>query len=434
MKRLFNITTITLLLIGACSSVNAQFSTDDRQLEEHMRFSRDKSFNSWSIAVGYGPLIMQNDLTTYAVFPDKHWNFGPMLKLSKQINPAWALDLQYMTSDFRSGNHVYYSEGNINDYSINVATYINQWLAYPGPLKDKWNVYLKLGVGITSYRTRVHYTETDEVVHFNDFNDGNNGDAGYVVLGWDKNDPYKKIDRVNEIVLPLSLGVQYRLNRSFDLGLETSMRWSLEDKLDNILSGSENDKYWCTNVHLAYKIGKKDKRHTRWTYRGYGFNVFGKKKKDPLADEVAMLEQQLSDYEKNRQIKTDSVTIKHHAMRVYGSNNMASVYFESNNSDLDTKDQVELASIGLYMTKNPSSTVDIYSYNDSSSDPDENIRISKVRCDKVLSYFVDDLGIDASRFSLYPKGEDDLLLPKDKAKSKGLHVVNRRSDVVVFKP
>jgi outer membrane protein OmpA-like peptidoglycan-associated protein len=410
-----------------------QSSTDPRQLTEEMRYSRDKSFNTWSIAVGYGTLVMYNDLTSYSAIPDKDWKFGPMVKLSKQIHPAWAFDLQVLNSDFKSGNHAYYSAGNLFDYSINAVTYINQWFAYPGPMRDKWNLYLKIGVGVTSYRTRIHYTDTDEVVHYRDWAPGN-ADAGYLVLGYDPQDPYKKTARVNELVVPISLGLQYRLNKSFDIGFETSMRWSIEDKLDQVLVGSNNDKYWYTNLHLAYKIGKKDKRHSRWTYRGYGFNVFDKPKKDPLADEVAALEDELKQMQANKIIKTDSVTIMHHALRIYGSSHMVSVYFDSSDSKLDTKDQVALATIGLYMAKNPDSTVDIYAYDDSQVNPSDNLNVSKIRCEKVLEYFVKDLGIDKNRFRLDPKGEDDLLLSKDKAKNNSIQIINRRADVVVFRP
>ncbi|WP_234445820.1 OmpA family protein [Carboxylicivirga marina] len=424
--RLFS-TILILAIVGCLHSAMAQSSTDHRQLEEHQRYSRDKIFNTWSIAVGYGPLVMHNDLTSYAVFPDKHWNFGPTVRLAKQIHPAWALDFQILTSDFRSGNEIYYSVGNIIDYSVNAITYINQWFTYPGPMRDKWNLYLKIGVGVASFRTRVHYTETDEVVQ-------NREGTEYIVLGYDPLDPYQKIARANEIATPLTLGLEYRINRSFDIGFETTMRWSIEDKLDNILVGANNDKYWYPSLQLTYKIGKKDKRHSRWTHRGYGFNVFDKPKKDPLAEEVAALEEQLRQYESKKVVKIDSIKIKHHSMRIYGSNNMVSIYFDSYESKLDTKDHVDLATIGLYMVKNPRSTVGIYGYNDSRENPEENMEISKKRCEEVLSYFVDDLGIDKNRFTLLPKGENDLLLPKNKQKSSAIEVINRRADIVIFKP
>ncbi|WP_430810539.1 MULTISPECIES: DUF6089 family protein [unclassified Carboxylicivirga] len=433
MKRLRNIALSTAVLLAITNIVNAQFASDHRNLEEYQRYSRDKVFNTWSLAIGYGPLVMQNDLTSYAVFPDRHWTFGPMVKLSKQIHPAWAFDFQLISSDFHSGNETFYSAGNLYDYSINAVTYINQWFAYPGPMRDRWNVFLKIGAGLTAYRTRVHYTDNDAVVHYRDWAP-RNAEAGYLVLGYDAHKPDRKVGRVSELLIPMTLGLQYRINRNFDIGFETSMRWSIEDKLDNVLSGADNDKYWYTNIHLAYKLGKKNKRHARWTHRGYGFNVFGKPKKDPLADEVAMLEQQLQDYASTRVIKTDSITIRHHALRIYGSNHMVSVYFNAANNKLDTRDHIELATIALYMTKHPNARVDIYGYNDHLEDATENLAISQKRCEEVLSYFVDDLGINRERFHLYPKGEDDLLIQKRKGKNKTLDIINRRADVVVIEP
>ena len=433
MKKSLHKIKLSLILSCLSLSMTAQFLTDERGLEEHMRYSRDKKFNTWSFSVGYGPLIMQNDLTSYAVFPDKNWNFGSMLMLAKQIHPAWAVDLQVLSGNFNSGNHLYYSEGNIIDYSANAATYINQWFAYPGPMRDRWNLYLKVGIGLTSYRTRMHFTENDKVVHYRNLAPENEA-GGYIALGWDANDPYRKKARVNEFVIPLTLGLQYRINRSFDIGFETSMRWSLEDKLDDILLGADNDKYWYSNIHIAYKIGKKNKRHSRWTHRRYGFNVFEKPKKDPLTSEIALLEEQLRQLKERKIIKVDSVKILHHAKRIYRPNNMVSVYFDASESKPDDKDRIELATIGLYMHKNPGSTVGIYGYNDTKVKAEDNMAISKRRCEEVLSYFVDDLGFDVKRFAIYPKGENDLLSPKNSKSTNGINIINRRVDVVILKP
>ncbi|MCT4644530.1 MAG: OmpA family protein, partial [Carboxylicivirga sp.] len=80
------------------------------------------------------------------------------------------------------------------------------------------------------------------------------------------------------------------------------------------------------------------------------------------------------------------------------------------------------------------SKVDIYAYNDSDDDKIKNLEISKKRCESILSYFVDDLGIDKNRFSLHPRGDNDLLIPKDKRKNSPIRVINRRADVVIIKP
>lgn len=418
------------LLIVSCT-LRAQYSTDNRIIEEHMRYSNDKTFNTWSVSLGYGPIFMYNDLASYTVFPT-HWKFGPNIMVAKQLFPAWAFDVQFLSGKYRAGNPTYYSEGDLLDFSINSRTYINQLLAMPGPINDHWNFYFKLGFGMTAFRTRVHYSHNNEVVHFGDFGEENEDD-GYIVLGWDKHDPYKKIKRAKELIIPIGFGVQYRLNRSFDIGIESTMRLSLEDKMDYILVGSENDKYWSTSINISYKIGKKNKRHSKWTYRGYGFNVFGAPKKDPLKNEVILLEQQLLEYAEGRTVKTDSITIINHTQKIYGSASIVSVFFDhKETNELDTEAKVDMATLALNMLKNPDWRAIIYGYADDSDEVDQNKRISEERCRRILDFYIKSLGLDQARFELMPKGDEDLL-PNNLLTSGAKRNVNQRVDIVVIK-
>ncbi len=424
---------ICMLLMLALSGhyCFAQYSTDNRVIFEHMRYSSEKRFNTWSVSLGYGPLIMYNDLADYSVFPT-HWKFGPIISVSKQWVPAMAFDFQFLSSDFRGGNTTFYSEGNLMDFSINSETYINQILPLPGPLNDKWNFYLKLGFGLTAFRNRVRYTDTNEFVHNRDFSSANEED-GYIVSGYDADDPTKSKARAKEFVVPIGVGVQYRLNRSFDLAFESTMRLSIEDKLDNILVGAENDKYWSSSISLCYKIGKKDKRHSRWTYRGYGFNVFGAPKNDPLVSEIRVLEEDFKKYREGRVVKKDSVTVIHNAQKIYGTANLVTVFFELEKyNEIDKESLVELATLALNMTKNKSWKADIYGFANEYDEGDKNIEISRKRCERILQFFVRDLGLDRERFELHVLGEDDVL-PQDETSKKSRLSINRRVDIVLKK-
>ena len=420
-----------LLLFSCFSSVNGQRKTDERIIEEHMRFSSEKAFNTWSVSVGYGPLIMYSDLTDYSLIPEK-WKFGPSITVAKQIFPVWAFDLQFLMGDFYTSKGLVYNEGNLLDFSINSRTYVNQLLALPGPINDKWNYYLKLGVGLTAFRSRVHWKETGEVVHYRDVWAPNAGD-GYMVKGYDRDDPYKKIARAMELVVPLGFGIEYRINRSFDIGFESTMRFSLEDKLDNVLAGSDNDRYWNTNINISYKIGKKDKRHSKWTYRNYGFTLLGKPKIDPLADEIRVFEEQVQQMADNPIIRTDSVKIIHTIKRIYGTENVTSVFFAAGESDLDMEAQVDLATIALAMVKNPNWKADIFGFTDEPGDADLNMELSRQRCERVITFFVDELGLSRDRFVLYPKGDTELLFSYGESSSGDLGSINRRVDVVLLK-
>lgn len=71
---------VTILSLLAClSSSLGQFrQTDRRILEEDMRFSAEKSFNTWSINLGYGPLIMYSDISNFKVLSGSALRFGPL--------------------------------------------------------------------------------------------------------------------------------------------------------------------------------------------------------------------------------------------------------------------------------------------------------------------------------------------------------------------
>jgi len=420
-----------LLLLGGTLNVTGQRKSDERIIEEHMRFSGEKAFNTWSVSVGYGPIIMYSDLADYSLIPEK-WNYSPSITIAKQLFPVWAFDLQFLMGDFYTSKGLVYNEGNILDFSINSRTYVNQLLALPGPIADKWNFYLKLGVGLTAFRSRVHYIETGEVVHYRDVWEPN-ADDGYMVKGYDRDDPYKKIDRAKELVVPIGFGIEYRINRSFDIGFESTMRFSLEDKLDNVLAGSGNDRYWNMNINISYKIGKKDKRHSKWTYRNYGFTLFGKAKIDPLADEIKVFEKQVQQIADNPTIRTDSVTIIHTIKRIYGTENVTSVFFGIRDKNLDMDAQVDLATVALAMVKNPHWKADIFGFTDEPGDADLSMELSRERCERVLAFFVDELGLSRDRFTLIPKGDTELLFQHGESSSNDLGSINRRADVVLIK-
>lgn len=420
-----------MVLFCCFSSIKAQRKSDERIIEEYMRFSREKAFNTWSVSVGYGPLIMYSDIADYSLIPEK-WKFGPSIAVAKQIFPVWAFDLQFLMGDFYTSKGLVYNKGDLLDFSINSRTYVNQLLALPGPINDKWNFYLKLGVGLTAFRSRVHYKETGEVVHYRDVWEPNAGD-GYIVKGYDRDDPYKKIARAMELVVPIGLGIEYRINRSFDIGFESSMRFSLEDKLDNVLAGSGNDRYWNSNINISYKIGRKDKRHSKWTYRNYGFTLFGKAKIDPLTDEIKVFEKQVQQMADNPIIRNDSVTIIHTIKRIYGTESVTSVFFGVGNNNLDMDAQVDLATVALAMVKNPGWKADIFGFTDKPGDADLSMELSRQRCERVLAFFVDELGLSRDRFILVPKGDTELLFLHGESVSGDLGSINRRVDVVLIK-
>ncbi len=422
-------TTILFLLTLAFHAV-AQYKTDLRVIDEEARFSKEKKFKTWTLSAGYGPVIPFADINNHTLFPSGHWDFGFSASLAKQIYPSFAFELQFLKTDMYGEKGEFFFKGDMMDFTLNLQTYLNQMVNFPGPLKDRWDFYLKIGLGMQALRSRLHYTADNSVVKVNDFSNEYT-DTRYVVLGYDKHDPNKKTTRKGELVLPLGAGILYRLNNSFDVGVESTIRFSYEDNMDNVLLGATNDRYWYSSVNLHYNFGEKNKRHSKWTYRSYGFNLFGKPKKDPLLSEINDFENRIKSYEANRPIKHDSVFIYHHAKKIYERNNLYQVFFTSSNTNVDRAYHDQLALVVIQLLSNDKWKAELFGYSDEKEG--DNMGISEARCKEVADKLINDLGIDPDRIIITPQGSDNLLSPTDRLTPRGLHFINRRVDIVIKK-
>jgi len=412
-----------------------QFSTDERLIDENMRYSKEKEFNNWAISIGLGPMISYTDLTHYVLFPDKNWKFAPNIIVSRQFGPVFAVDAQMLKGDLYGSKGDFYFRGDSYDYSFSGVMFLNQLLAFPGPINDRWDYYVKIGAGVTAFRSKMYHEATDKVVLVSDLMEGGSeahiSELRNMVLGYDLFDPSVKKARQHEVFVPIGLGMLYRVNNQIDLGLESTFRYMIEDNLDNILSGSLNDRYWYTSFNLAFKIGKSNTRHTRWTYRNYGFNIFGAPKKDPLLDEVIQLEEQVKQYADARPIKHDTLFIINTLIKKYGPDNTTPVFFDEGKSILDTQAKIDLAEVAVLLIKNPAWKIHCVGNADEKGTAAQNLELSRIRAEACMRYLIADLGISASRITIEQRGDSDLISPTNELSPRGIKMVNRRVDVIL---
>lgn len=399
-------------------------------LTPDMIFSFGQSYNSWSVSAGFGPVFMYADQSGYNLFPNKEIDFGPSLQITKHLVPAFAFEMQYLQSDMFGQQGAYGFRGDLMDISINGIAIINQMSAHPGPVNDKWNYYLKIGVGATLFRSRLFSVETGEVVRRSQIYNSSNPD--YVVLGYDVEDPEEKTSRATDIVLPFGAGLMYRINNRFDVGVESILRFSASDRLDNILTGATNDRYLYTSLNISYKFGDKDRRHMRWTYRAEGMDVFGRPQEDPLTAEIRQLEEDIDIYEANRPILKDSVVITETLRVIYDQYNVRTIFFPPGQMRrFSPADQLLMGRIAVELNNNGDKKLTLYGYADSDGDSEENMEISRERCLAVKEFFVYELGLNPARISIVPLGEENPLSPVKELSPRGLKMANRRVDLVV---
>lgn len=111
---------------------------------------------------------------------------------------------------------------------------------------DKLRPYAFAGIGFINYR----------VLLTND--DGTVIDAyGYDLTEMQTDENPSKSGSVTNLMIPVGLGVNYKINPKFNIELEASSRFIASDKLDGKVSNSD-DKYWFFSLGVSYMIKSKE--------------------------------------------------------------------------------------------------------------------------------------------------------------------------------
>lgn len=220
---------------------------------------KKKSYNKLSLSINGGLTTFYGDIQQYTWWPVKDyrserkgaWGMGG--NIGWQFNPVWGVNVNLLGAHLRgtkrqgpkseSTNNWAYFDASTFEYTVN-ATLNFMNLIYRDKTKQrKFKYYFSFGMGFTSFRSAKYRLGTDEVI----------GTVGY------KNYQLEKKEVTTETVFPLAFGVKYRISKSFDIGIETSARYTTSDKLDATRGNTGiNDKYGYHNLNLTYKIGKKE--------------------------------------------------------------------------------------------------------------------------------------------------------------------------------
>ncbi|MBL4586209.1 MAG: OmpA family protein [Flavobacteriales bacterium] len=136
------------------------------------------------------------------------------------------------------------------DYTFNTTVnFVN--LMYSDRTKDRvFTAYITGGLGFVSFRakkTRLKDTNSQSAGDYV-------GDEGYEGSSFDT-----KKRMTTELIVPVGLGIKFRLSRRFDLGFEYTQRFApAGDKLDATVAGKKgSDGYGYFDMFLAVKFGKQ---------------------------------------------------------------------------------------------------------------------------------------------------------------------------------
>ncbi len=133
-----------------------------------------------------------------------------------------------------------YMEGCLN-FQVIMNKWINQSFRF-----EKFRPYAFGGIGFINYRTLLK-----------DKNGNVIGGLGYDLdPNLEVNENPSKSKPVTDLMFPVGLGVNYKLNENFNIELEASSRFINSDRLDAKVNW-KNDKYWFFSIGVTYKINNK---------------------------------------------------------------------------------------------------------------------------------------------------------------------------------
>lgn len=196
--------------------------------------SFNDEYNTWSVGVHVGNLYGFGDgngFLTDGLNDNVGFDLGFGLNVNKQLNHVFGLRLQGLfgtaTGGVESGA---WGEASIADLSGQLTVNITN-LTVSRKAERKWHAYMNFGIGANFHDPILYNPDNTEA-----------------------SDPESE----TAYVLPVGLGMMWKLGDNFFLDLNSTYRFSNSDYFDGVSSGKGNDGILYTSVGVGYIFGKKE--------------------------------------------------------------------------------------------------------------------------------------------------------------------------------
>ncbi|HPS18386.1 MAG TPA: OmpA family protein [Bacteroidales bacterium] len=428
-------------------------------------------YNTWSASVRVGAMNFYGDLRQFDFYPvsaqqAKDWykitddvsetNLGFGLSVSKQLSPTFAIQGILDKGKLGGVKHSVeaYFKGDVLNYGFNLVVNFSN-LFWPSSKNNKIGFYGYAGLGFTDFKAKQYHISDNSSIY--SYGYGENGQENKMVT---------------ETTVPLGLGLKYKLNNKFDIGIETSLKNVNTDKLDaRVRANTAKDKYGFTCVTLTYKIGKNEKS-LEWTNPkemeadetapllaaiNKKIDSLGQKMKD-IDSKVNKVEKDLANFmnpsaeadddsdgvpnskdlepntPKGNLVNFQGITIPKATTTSPSVTTTAaaaelplfSIFFDVNSSIITGTNEEKIVLAAKMLKDDPSLKFDLVGHADKTGGTVFNELLSKQRAQAVYNMLVKSYGIDASRLTIIAKGDTDPL-------STDILSVNRRVDFVIKK-
>ncbi|MCD4746323.1 MAG: OmpA family protein [Bacteroidales bacterium] len=451
-KTITSIIIISIFLYTAfsCTTLFAQYELSDIN---NTKFK----YNTWSISGNFGSIMFYGDIREYDFYPtsSSEIGWGGGITLNKQISPFFGLHAQFLTGSLsgikRSSNYNFSAE--IFEYTLNSIFSITD-IIFTEITDKKFNFYLLVGAGYVNFRSKLNKNGIYE------------SGEGFSDNGTQKN------KMTTELIIPVGLGVNYKLSEKIDLNFETTLRNLNSDKLDCYVSPPAKDKYGYTSLGITLKFGK-DKYYTlswisskeKTEYEDLLAKA-NKKKIDSLNMQIALLNKKMSEMDSLNTIipkvepdddgdgvpnsrdlepdtpkgnlvnfqgvslpksKTDTI-VKTQSDTIISESKeiLFSIYFDFNSDVVKLEHKQKIAESAKMLKSNITYKLELLGHTDTVGGVAYNKALGARRIQAVFDILVDSYDINPRRLIRNSQGKLDPLSKKD-------DFINRRVDFIIIK-
>lgn len=205
--------------------------------------------HNWSATFQIGTSIFRGDMdvTKPVSFPGE-FGFAMNKKVVSNGLLNGGIKGQFNFGEFSGAKRGYTFENKYKEACVNFQVILNSWINRNFKF-EKIRPYAFTGFGLIKYRTLLRDGEGTIIQGF-----------GYEIPepGTDgSGDKPDKKPAMTELIFPIGLGMNYKLNDLFSLEAEFSTRYIRSDKLDS-WEAKKDDKYLFFSVGVSYKFQEKE--------------------------------------------------------------------------------------------------------------------------------------------------------------------------------
>ncbi len=237
----------------------------------------DETFAHWSYMINLGGSIFDGDVweeNGQKLVPSSNFKFTGGFAIERTFNPIYGLALEYNYIPYGAKPEdpvIYKLKGTAHEVDVYLSISLLNLFYHRRP--QKWNVYGNLGLGMAFYNAEMNNKNTGETMKL----DGHE----------------MKLDDGVSAVIPISLLVEYNINKNFAVGMKAEYRTHNKDNLEgselNIRKGTSNDGFSMLTVTFRHKLHFDKNHHTRNISYGEPENKELNKRIAELEKEIAAL-------------------------------------------------------------------------------------------------------------------------------------------------